>query len=234
MKSYLILGLLLTSGCMTIPNTNMKKPEMVTVSIREIPGDKNLRGSFINEAISIGRIIGSFAIREFAKEYNGDYSATVMSTNAIALNDGRKLNKELYLERTVSEKPAAILVVDLVQVPIDNSKIPYFQMRPHSLTFNQSKAKMTNFLKPFLHANCVDLTVDIALMFPDGRQPDGQAIYRHSFVISDLKVGQTRDLSKFMSPVFEIPSDGPMIVDIRLTEKNTMGGFLRTIANWVE
>ena len=234
MKTYLIPALALLVGCTTIHNTNLKEPETVTLSLNDRTAAEG-RFSVISEAIVVARLAAGIVLNEFSKEYIGSYSATILSTNGVVLTPKRVLDKQIFFERFVDKQPAAFLTADLVPIP-SGGNLGYFQIQPRSLHFERSKAKMTNFLAPLLHANRVNLNVDITLVFPDARISGGLAKYHYAFNVKNLKVGEDRDLTKFVkhSPVFEVPSDGPIIVDVQLTEYNNMNGVLRWMANAVK
>ena len=164
MKPYLLVFLILLTGCMTLDHTNCKKPEQIILTVQDRPSNK-MKLSFVNEGIAIARFVGNIVLNEEAKQYEATYTATNTFANIVVLTPIRKLDKRLTLERLYKNESATKWTIDLVPIIVTNSSRGYCQIQPQSVTFNLAKAKMTGFLSPILKADRVNLEVTITLQF---------------------------------------------------------------------
>ena len=245
LKNHIVIALFaLTCGCTTL-NTGVKSNEKLLIKIQDRPtsdsnSDSNsdlnsgLKFSFVAEAITIGRLVGSALINDLAKTYDVTYSCTGLSSNIVQLTPIRKIDKRIIFERDANERVASKLTFDIVPVIAKDSKIGYCQIQPRTLQFLMAKAKLTNFLSPILKANQVDVTIKITLEFPCSGMPGGLTQCTYAFVIPNAKIGSTIQLDEFLSPVFEVGSDGPMGMNVQVEENNHMAGWLQVLASWVK
>lgn len=229
MKYYLLICLLL-SGCFTLPHTNCKSPETITLTITDRPTSK-MKLSLVNEGIVIAKLVGKFILNNEAKQYEATYSSQCISPNIVSLTPIRKLDKRLILQRNYTNDVAVKWVLDIVPIIITNSTRGYCQIQPQYVDFNMSKAKMTGFLSPILKADRINIDITITLQFASAQFQNGLSQYVHTFTLKDVQVGKSIDLTRFVSPIYEVASDGPMLININVKESNRMAGWLRSIAN---
>lgn len=233
MKPYLLVFLILLTGCMTLDHTNCKKPEQIILTIQDRPTNK-MKLSFVTEGIAIARFVGNIVLNEEAKQYEATYTSTNTFANIVVLTPIRKLDKRLILERLYKNESAAKWIIDLVPITITNSTRGYCQIQPQSVNFIMSKAKMTGFLSPILHANELDITLTITLQFASAQFQNGLSQYAHTIIIKNAKVGESISLKQFTSPIYEVASDGPLSIRIDVLESNKMSSWLRNIANLIK
>jgi len=225
--SVIAIALALTAGCATSKSAQ-RTPEATTIVLQEPPNTMPKFG--VTEGVKLIRLALGFGLRELSKDYEGQYGASVLSPNAVQLTPPlRTLHKQVVFERTVADKPAAKFVATLTPVTPPNSAISYFQILPEHFDLPLSKAKATNFLRPLLHADRLNVTIEVQTIFPDGRQPGGLAKYVHVVRVSGIIPGESRVLTQ-PSPIYEVPSEGPVTVTVTVTEVNQMAGWLRWLA----
>ena len=230
MKSYVLIFLLLLNGCFTLPHTNCKSPETVTLSVVERPNGR-MKLSMVNEGIVVAKLVGGIVLNYEAKQYEATYTSTSIVANAVSLTPIRKLDKRLILQRNYTNDVAVKWVLDIVPIIITNSTRGYCQIQPQYVDFNMSKAKMTGFLSPILKADRINIDITITLQFASAQFQNGLSQYVHTFTLKDVQVGKSIDLTRFVSPIYEVASDGPMLININVKESNRMAGWLRSIAN---
>jgi len=229
----LLLVILLTTGCFTLKNTNCKSPETITLTVTERPTG-TMKISLVNEGIVVAKLVGGIVLNYEAKQYEATYSSTGIMANAVLLTPNRKLDKRLILQRNYINDVAVKWIIDLVPITITNSTRGYCQIQPQSVNFIMSKAKMTGFLSPILHANELDITLTITLQFASAQFQNGLSQYAHTIIIKNAKVGESISLKQFTSPIYEVASDGPLSININVQESNRMSGWLRSIANMLK
>jgi len=225
---------------------SMVAPDEYTEDFVSLP-----RGVLIGVATDILVEVGHYLFSREAELVGGAYKAKVRNPQGIILRafedqDSntifiRDLHQTLVLDRFVGNKRAMSLVIDLVPFFPENSSKSYFQIKPRSFRCDISRAKSSkSLLGRKIQFEKINISVLVTVKFPDARQPSGSAEYEYSFEMEDYEFGEMEvfrendNPQNFVSDHFEVPSDGPMSVMIKVIESNSLDESLEFISEQIE
>ena len=252
--ALLAFSALATGGCVLLPamsDSHVTADEVIVCRLRPREPDEPVflpldRGLGVDDVLKLAAKAGAFWIRKTAAEFGGEYGAERSLSNAVRLQPQtnvfgrpfmeRRINQTLQVERYAEGRRCLALLVDFISERPEGSETSYFRMVPRSLIFSAAKARMSGRLPSLLKADRINLTVGLTVILPDGRLREGQTRYEHTITIPEVKPGDKLIFGgeaggAWVSMPFEVTSEGPMAVNVHITEGNPVAKPLRKAAD---
>jgi hypothetical protein len=224
--SFAFIMSILSSGCATIPMSNIRDHERIEVTFRKpVEAPKTTQRGWVDVAMNVARVAAYAASVEAESVYGGSYGGKV-SGNFVTSSD-RSLAGLLRLDRLIGTTLVCRVDADIVPVIVDGSKKGYFRIVPKRVALSCTKAKLTNSFG----ADVETLSIRIVSRFPSASQKDGSVDYVYGFSLLDVKPGtDLRFNGQPSSDVFEVASDGPVTFSVDVVERTSIVGFWQFVS----
>lgn len=225
---------ILSFGCATMPQTNLKKGERVELAYSQIPPTNVVTKTWQTVAFKVVSLAAATILKREASKYDGAYEAKTSGCDFVSLDLSRSPQRTmsgfLVMTRTVNASPICVASFIVKQETVKGSSKGYFSIVPTRITVVGTKAKLTTFWSSLLKADSEKMVIKVSVRFPDAGQKDGSVVCEHAFLVSGIKPGADIRLGDgYASDVFEIPSDGPASISVQVYEEVSMGKWLLMI-----
>lgn len=221
-----LLAAILSSGCATIPMSNVRDNERIEVTFRRpVEAPKTTHRGWGDVAYYVAKFSAYAAYAESSSVYGGSYGDKVSGNFVNATN--RSIAGAVRLDRFVGTTLVCRVDADIAPVIVTGSKRGYFRIVPKRLAVSCVKAKLTDTFG----ANTETMNVRIKARFPSAIQKDGSVDCVYGFSIPDVKPGaDLRFDGKQSSEVFEVASEGPVTFSVDVVEETKIVGFWKFIS----